>query len=684
MRNLLLASNSWSWFFLDRFTDAYVYRDTSHAVKNAVPPEEERLKANKSLLAEKKNKLIPQHPGDRRLLNRLHRGDVNSASLDTGTGEDEEVENSGFIENHAPGSAGILSEDNTGISQNHEADVKLASAGAGAEDVDELGKDDAVGALARSPPKVVLNAPSREKRIKIVKVSKPANARHADAVSPRGRTNGESEAGIVLEVASSSAVDVGSVLQRSGSGTALENKKFSQQENRSTTTTEASAGDSCCGGAASDGATEARNPVSEAEKTPHPDEYETADNYPVVVNGQPYQAPPLLGGGGNPRGGGSSIQQSSTGSSRVDGGGSCVQVSPTDETGRDLDNSINLVLLPYGWESAEQWTEYVEETVAVLDKNFAPFSTRSNPHLNVFRVDRFARFSDLEFVKGADCSHQAVDPRQAPGWSQLQQGVDNFWVECRDWPALATFAQHHCEDTFAGMQHMTVSVHVWMTEEAMDLLRVAPGSPSVRQYGWGEWGSNMLVMSAKMHTYQAAWDFQGALFAHELSHAMFGLTDEYEVGLSQTTLAYSPNCGGLVNARTNCCSKWQDLIDEGLARCVGKNTDLASREGGCMNQQYCIGMDQATSLMGKIDGRNSFSHVHLRATCCKYLTLFNQGFTESALKIPNYCLVYTSLPTSPRSLDLVKFCGEPKNWKASALDLHPEHPLVLEDELTAV
>ncbi len=91
---------------------------------------------------------------------------------------------------------------------------------------------------------------------------------------------------------------------------------------------------------------------------------------------------------------------------------------------------------------------------------------------------------------------------------------------------------------------------------------------------------------------------------------------------------------------------------------------MATCEPGCgIDKQYCVGMSPEKSLMAGPRKDDSMSHVQLRVTCCKYLTMLKH--------LPGYCDKYNQ---PSLGLDLNAFCADGSKWQALMLNLDPEHP----------
>ncbi|CAD7936745.1 unnamed protein product [Amoebophrya sp. A120] len=175
------------------------------------------------------------------------------------------------------------------------------------------------------------------------------------------------------------------------------------------------------------------------------------------------------------------------------------------------------------------WRDYTSEMVGRMEELFPPFSSLGNEFFNVWRVNHWPRKSEYHSVRSTDCYHTATLPNAL----KAVGAADGFPVKCTDWEPLARHAYELCRGDLPTMKHITFSVQVYMTYDDLVVL-------NGKQYGWGEWGRNMMIMSAR--TSETA-SFRAALLAHELSHAMFGITDEYDTFIDRRILAKSPNCG---------------------------------------------------------------------------------------------------------------------------------------------
>ena len=100
---------------------------------------------------------------------------------------------------------------------------------------------------------------------------------------------------------------------------------------------------------------------------------------------------------------------------------------------------------------------------------------------------------------------------------------------------------------------------------------------------------------------------------HELGHALFSLSDEYDYGGGPE----NKNCSSSANQ----CSEWKDLIDEGLAVC----------EPGCKNKQSFIA---GRSIMGDPHAK-SFGPNNERLICC--------SFKEMTNEFPEFCEQYKNV-----------------------------------------
>jgi len=105
---------------------------------------------------------------------------------------------------------------------------------------------------------------------------------------------------------------------------------------------------------------------------------------------------------------------------------------------------------------------------------------------------------------------------------------------------------------------------------------------------------------------------------HELGHSLFNLGDEYSYNDSSNS-AQNPNCD------TSGCSKWSDLIDNGLAGC----TIRACNTGPNRPADYFVGERSFMQYLSYPVGE-----INLRFSCCTFLALTGNA--------PDYCEKYDS------------------------------------------
>lgn len=280
------------------------------------------------------------------------------------------------------------------------------------------------------------------------------------------------------------------------------------------------------------------------------------------------------GGSASPTSTPSSTPSTNTGDSTGGGStssGTCVALSANAEK----EDALNIVLVPSAF--GGNLDRYRQKVQAIYSEfaQFEPFDAASINGLNVWYVN-----AEASSDNGGLCQFGCYNTARLLCCDGRQSLIDHARSHCGSGFVMNVLIVHN-DDTYGGA-----------------------GFP-------GDGAASVSTNS-----------LSAMIGIHELGHSLFGLGDEYTIGAGNPS--EDPNCDN------SGCSKWRDLIDEGMATCSA---------GKCQGGSYSA---DSTNMMFNYDVR-SFGAVNQRITCCKYV--YHTGVA------PGYCSRFESV-----GVGLTQYC----------------------------